>query len=147
MRSAYESAIYEVQFPAGTQEFRTGVLGALAPPFVIVTAWNPAGAKLCLDENVARNAGLKAAIAARGWQWHSAESRAPDGTHVEPGCAILDAPPGEVAALAARFGQIAVFAWDGHEGRIAWLDPGGKELTSGASGIGSRAMHDDNYGE
>ncbi len=147
VRSAFEDAVYEVQFPEGSREFHTGAQRALAPPFVIVTAWNPAGEELCLDENLARNVGLKAAIAARGWRWHPAESRAPEGSHVEPGYAILGAPPGEAEALAARFGQFAVFVWDGHEGRIAWLDPESAGSPHRARGIKAQSMHDDNHGE
>lgn len=122
LRTAFEHAVYEVTFPEGPLEFSVGAEGPGAPPFAIVTAWNPAGAELCLDENVARNAGLKVAIAARGWRWLPAENRAAEGSHVEPGYAIPDAPVEEVAALAARFGQLAVFVWDGSQGRLVWLD-------------------------
>lgn len=101
-----------------------GAHATFVPTFVIVTAWNPAGTELCSDENVARNSGLRAAIRARGWRCLPAENRALDGSHVEPGFAILDVPPGEVGALAVRFGQGAVFVWDGREGRIMWLDRG-----------------------
>jgi hypothetical protein len=125
LRMAFERAFYEVTFPEGPLEFSVGAKGPGAPPLAIVTAWNPAGAELCLDENLARNAGLLATIRARGWRWLPAENRAPDGSHVERGYAILAVPVEEVAALAAQFGQLAVFVWDGSEGRIAWLDSHG----------------------
>ena len=121
VRAAFEYAVYEVDFPEGPREFTVGALSVLAPLLVIVTAWNPGAVELCLDENVARNAALRAAIAARGWHSVPAENRAPDGTHVEPGFAILDAPLAEVESLAAMFGQRAIFVWDGRAGRISWL--------------------------
>lgn len=125
LRMAFEHAVYEVTFPEGPLEFSIGAAGPGAPPFAIVTAWNPAGGELCLDENLARSAGLLAAIRARGWRWLPAENRAPDGSHVESGYAILDAPVEDVAALAAQFGQLAIFVWDGSKGNIAWLDSHG----------------------
>ena len=129
LRVAFERAVYEVAFPGGALEFAVGAEGPGAPPFAVVTAWNPAEAELCLDENVARNAGLLAAIRAHGWHWLPAENRAPDGSHVEPGYAILEAPIDEVAALAAQFGQLAIFVWDGRRGRLAWLDSRGLSRT------------------
>ena len=127
LRDAFEGAVYEVALQDGPKEFRTGPYGVATAPFVIISGWNPGGAELCLDENVARDAGLKAAIRARGWRWLAAENRASDETHVEPGYAIFEVPVGEVAAMAAQFGQLAVFAWDGRIGRIVWLDSYGVE--------------------
>jgi Protein of unknown function (DUF3293) len=129
LRMAFEHAVYEVIFPEGPLEFSAGVEGPGAPSFTIVTAWNPSGAELCLDENVARNAGFLAVIRARGWRWLPAENRAPDGSHVESGYAILDVPVGDVATLAAQFGQLAAFVWDGSKGRLAWFDSYGLSPT------------------
>lgn len=137
VRSAFEHAVYELEFTDGPREFAVGRSGAIAPPFVILTAWNPLAAVLCVDENVARNSALRALIEASHWHWLPAENHAPDGTHLEPGFAIFDVPAAEVAGLAALFGQSAIFIWDGREGRIDWLqrDPA----------LSARTDRDDNH--
>jgi hypothetical protein len=90
----------------------------LGPAWAVVTAHNP-GRILAAEENARRERELADAVRALGVPTLRADGVSPDGGHREPGVAVA---LGQVEAveLARRFGQSAIFWFDG-EG--FWLVP------------------------
>jgi hypothetical protein len=96
-------------------------LVALTPSgtFAVVTPFNPHGRKVSAAENEARLRQQEAELAALGLPHLRVDGLAPDGNHCEEGYAI-DLPRAEARALAQRWGQSALFWFDG----VAfWLVP------------------------
>lgn len=121
LKETYERAVYEAELETGHVAFRIGrppqgraPEGALA----IVTAWNPAHERPGDPANRKANARLAAEIERRGLRCRPALGRSEDGAHVESSFAVADITGAEAAALGRRFGQAAVFYWDGAEAHI-----------------------------
>jgi len=83
----------------------------LSFPGAFVTAHNPGGPIIDPAENDRRHCALLADIADHGWQWLPAVGGDPAGSHTEDGVLLLDASPEDAIALAARFGQDAIYVW------------------------------------
>jgi len=84
----------------------------LAGPFVVVTAANPPGRAIGVDEAERRHAALAGDLRAAGAIPIRADGRSPDGRHREPGWAAA-LPVAEAVRIAAAYGQAAIFRWDG----------------------------------
>jgi hypothetical protein len=90
-----------------------GVVGEwpLATPVYLLTAYNPRGDDLPLEENERRLAelddylrkNLVAAVRSLG--------ASEDGSWMEPGFALIDVDEGQAIAIARRFEQAAIYAW------------------------------------
>ncbi len=118
----YDTAVYEVAFPDGWKVFHVGAHGPRTDPFVLITAYDPAGAQTSAAENQAANERLARTLHSRGWHVLEALGRSPDGSHVEPSFAVFGIPLAEALEVAREFDQAAVFVWDGARARIAWCD-------------------------
>ncbi len=82
-----------------------------AVPATFVTVHNPGGPMIDAAENARRHLAFLADIATHGWAWFPAVGGDPAGSHAENGVLLLDANPAEALALAARFGQDAIYVW------------------------------------
>lgn len=121
LRETYERAVYEAELDTGHVIFRIGRPPqgpAPAGTLAIVTAWNPAHERPGDPANKKANACLAAEIERRGLRSRPALGRSEDGAHVEASFAVADIAREEAVALGRRFGQAAVFYWDGAEARI-----------------------------
>jgi len=98
----------------------------------IVTAWDPGAERPGPDLNRVRQAALETDLLARGHLLASATGVDPVSKHREEGVAVRGAPESDILALAARYGQDAVFAWRPREWAIVACR-GGRRLTSGWS--------------
>ena len=78
----------------------------------VVTAYNPHGRDHDEDGNLARHRRLEETVRQRGFPFLRADGRSPDASHREIGLAI-GIPQPEAISLAARFGQSAIFWFDG----------------------------------
>jgi hypothetical protein len=84
----------------------------LGPRWAVITAYNPHGQNRDPGGNAARHAKLEAALRESGKAFLRADGRSPDASHREIGLAV-GLPQPDAAALAARFGQSAIFWFDG----------------------------------
>lgn len=121
LQHLYETAIYEVALAGAFEPVRLGRNpGMHAPPFAIITAYNPDLAQPSSAENAAANARLEARLRAEGYQVAAARGRSPDGRHVEPSFAVFNIPVDGAVAIASEFGQAAIVVWDGEAASIVW---------------------------
>lgn len=80
--------------------------------FAVITAYNPHGGDIDEDDNERRQTQLLSEIAGLGVPYLRVAGRSPDGEHCEDSVAV--AMPFETArTLAARFGQTAIYWFDG----------------------------------
>ncbi len=75
----------------------------------VLTAWNPGGVLVDGAANDLANEGLARALDAAGHQWTSAIGESADDTWREEGFAVPGATRAEMASLAGRFGQLAIY--------------------------------------
>jgi len=87
--------------------------------FAVITAHHPFPDKLPEAENEARHRELADEIARRRWVHVPCTGRSPDGSHEEPGLAVACGRR-EAISLARRFGQAALYWWDGE---ALWIEP------------------------
>jgi len=120
LRRAYTGAIYEVDFASGVRQFRHGEPGSTAPPFAIVTAWQPGTSRPSANENEAANARLEAALDDEGYCYVSARGFDDGRTHEEPSFAVMGIELDDAVELARAFAQAAIFWWDGAVGRVVF---------------------------
>ena len=96
------------------------ILGlGLGSQFGIITACNPHGTVADETANIAQDRNLATWIAQEGYLARRATGWSQDRTHAEPGYAVA-APRSALINAAARFGQTAVFWFDG---QCFWLVP------------------------
>jgi hypothetical protein len=94
-------------------------LAALGLPVWVLTAGDPYPVELTAQENAARNAALCAELDARGLRHDPALGRSPDGSTAEVSVAVRGTDRATVRAIAAGYGQLAVYEIDG---RIRCVD-------------------------
>lgn len=118
-----EPGVLEVDLRAEVGAETIAALGqlGLGERWAVVTAYNPHGRTRESEGNDARHAKLVEAVQASGVPFLRADGRSPDASHREVGLAVA-LPQPEAVALAARFGQSAIFWFDG---RSFWLVPAG----------------------
>lgn len=92
----------------------------LRPPFVVLTAWNPASRLRAAWVNAVDQALLEGVLQARGCNTLRAVGRAPDGSWSEPSVAVWGLAADDAVALGADFGQHAVFAVTETRLRVLW---------------------------
>jgi hypothetical protein len=100
----------------------------LASPIHLLTAYNPGGEKLTLEENRARQKELATYLRNQLLASVPSLGASADGSWSEPGFALLDLDEVGALVLARRFDQAAIYAWSAshlevvgalHEGRAA----------------------------
>lgn len=91
----------------------------LGERWAVITAYNPRGETRDPEGNLARHEKLRDALQATGVEFIQADGRSPDASHREIGFAAA-LPQPDAVALAARFGQSAIFWFDGE---AFWLVP------------------------
>jgi hypothetical protein len=84
----------------------------LESPFAVMTAFDPRGKNLGREENERRAGQLDTRLAGLGRAFLRVDACSPDGVHCERSVAVK-MPSEEAAALAAEFGQVAIFWFDG----------------------------------
>jgi len=87
--------------------------------FAVITAHHPFPDKLPEAENESRHRELAEEVARRKWVHVPCTGRSPDGGHEEPGLAVACGRR-EAISLARRFGQAALYWWDGE---ALWIEP------------------------
>ena len=90
-----------------------GVAGdwPLAAPVYLLTAYNPRGEDLPLEENERRLAELDSYLRTELVAAVRSVGASEDRSWMEPGFALLDADEAEALAIARRFEQAAIYAW------------------------------------
>ena len=113
----------DLRRPLGAPERATLAALGLDRPFAVLTAENPMGEN-AEDEptetqeaaterrNVARRAELEAELRRTGVEFQPCDGVAPDGDYREQGVAVV-IPREQAVMLARRFGQLAIFWFDG----------------------------------
>ncbi|MCD2185721.1 DUF3293 domain-containing protein [Actinomycetospora soli] len=111
--------------PAGE---RTGRFPFDAPVHVL-TAYDPASARLSAAENARRQRALEAELPPHVRRWAS-ETGAADGSHTEHGVLVEGLTDDEAVALGARHGQDAIFRWSAAAWSVLPCD-GGRRSDAG----------------
>jgi len=90
-----------------------GVVGdwPLAAPVYLLTAYNPRGKDLPLEENEGRLAELDAYLRSELVAAVRSIGASEDGSWMEPGFALIDVDEAKALAIARRFEQAAIYAW------------------------------------
>lgn len=122
LSAIYNSAIFEVDFEDGPERFHVGEQESNRRPFFLVTAYNPGVERPTQAANEHANKALRAFLLASHITFLPARGSSDSGRHTEPSFAIFDTTEAAALAIARRFHQAAVFAWEGHRGRIVWCE-------------------------
>ena len=91
----------------------------LGEPFAVITAYNPAGRTTDESANRRRTEALRQRLSDRGGSIIPTQGVSPDGSHREPGFAVVLSRE-EAIAIALEFDQSAIFWWDGTK---FWIHP------------------------
>ncbi len=102
----------DLRKPLSERDRRALALLGPSSSFGIVTAANPAGAPVDPAANERRRVALQAWILEHGYVHRASTGSSPDGRHAEHGFAVW-LERDDVAALARRFDQSAIFWFDG----------------------------------
>lgn len=113
----------DLRQPLGSAERATLASLGLDRPFAVLTAENPLGEnaedkptaaeEVATDlRNAARNSALEAELRKTGVEFQPCDGVAPDGEYREHGVAVV-LPREQAVMLARRFGQLAIFWFDG----------------------------------
>jgi hypothetical protein len=103
----------------------------LVAPVYLLTAYNPRGEELPLEENEERLAELSAYLRKELVAAVRSLGASEDGSWMEPGFALLDVGEAQALAIARRFEQAAIYAWsaerlevvgalDGSRASVGW---------------------------
>jgi|GEM_PF-62565 len=108
-------------------------LSARARSWGFLTAFNPASAALCEQENLARHENLLREVEALGWRCIGARGLDPAGEWPEEtGLLILDRSLDELVAIAQRYGQNALLHGEpGQPARVVALNPDWRAAVEG----------------
>ena len=133
--AAFRATSFFVDGPAGRFAIRVGrpcaALDSLleehgAATWAYVTAYNPGSSPTPAAANVAGQRELEQAVGEAGYRYYRGEGAGDDGAWPpEPSLLVLGVSEAEGAALARRFGQLAiVFGERGGPARLVWVDAG-----------------------
>jgi Protein of unknown function (DUF3293) len=93
-----------------------------ARPQMVLSAWNPAGRRLPITVNQARDVVLQLELQAMGLTHARARGRHPDGSWSEDGWQ-LPYEPMLANRLLRRYGQLAAWVTDADGAHYHWTDP------------------------
>ena len=113
----------DLRRPLGTAERTTLAALGLARPFAVLTGENPMGEnaedeptaiqeEMTERRNATRREELEAELRRSGVEYQPCDGVAPDGDYREHGVAVV-LPREQAVMLARRFGQLAIFWFDG----------------------------------
>lgn len=83
----------------------------------VITAYNP-GRAASPEENASAQERLFDYLAGEHLTWLAAVGRSRDGRHREPSVVVEGIDAARAIEIARRFGQDAIFSWDGRELRV-----------------------------
>ena len=117
MWEAYVGAVIRIEAPGGVFWVRPAPAATTRGQYpdagkrtiYVVTAHNPGGQVASDAANAEAEARFAAELDRRGLTWWPADGGDPSWSHVEPGAAVLGAAEADAVALAAEFGQEAIF--------------------------------------
>lgn len=118
---AYIRACYSIYLDDRLVTIRIGEKpppGRLPFPLMLVTAWNPGRERLGKKVNHTANHRLERELSQAGLLYRPAVATDEDGTHTEPGFAVLGLSANEARSLGRRYHQYAVVYWDGTQVRL-----------------------------
>ncbi len=98
----------------------------LAVPVYILTAYNPRGQELSLEENERRLADLDAYLKKELVAAVPSLGSSTDGSWKEPGLALLDLDEKRALDIARRFQQAAIYAWSADRLEVVGALHGGR---------------------
>lgn len=98
----------------------------LAAPVYLLTAYNPRGEDLPLEENERRLAELAAFLKKELLAAVPSLGSSTDGSWTEPGFALLDVDEKQALAVARRFEQAAIYAWSAERLEVVGALDGGR---------------------
>lgn len=104
-------------------------------PVAIITAWNPSSGSdrpilQSPEENEKAQKQLSQYLQNRGLEYYDAVGYAVDGSHSEPSFAVFQISRERAAAIGRRFGQAAVFYFDGRPSSKGEILPCGEDTFS-----------------
>lgn len=91
----------------------------IGTPFAVITAYNPRGRERPAIRNYWRHLRLRISLTTRRTPLVTVSGESADGSHRERGFAAAMSRA-DAAAIARRFGQLAIYWFDGES---FWLDP------------------------
>lgn len=115
--TGYAQARVRVEHADGVLVVRPRAVGTTVGPFPfdapvhVLTAHDPGPARLSAAENAARQAALEARLHAEGVATWPALAGAEDGAHAERSALVVGLTDARARALAAAWGQDAIFRW------------------------------------
>lgn len=126
----FTQAVVQISLPSGPHVLRPDAPGRHGSfPFEsavhIITAYNPAGDLIDLDEN--RDRALELDVAVAHLTTFPTIGSAPDGSCAEPGHAIVDIDLVTAVEIGRRFGQRAIYAWTPESLDVVALTGAGRE--------------------
>jgi hypothetical protein len=114
----YLDAVVEMELPQGCLRLRPQPPGqkgtwpaGLEAPVHVVTAWNPASQERPEEENRAAQVRLEEELSALGAVFWPAVGSDTRSDYREEGVAVVGLSEADASALAARYGQSAIYAW------------------------------------
>jgi Protein of unknown function (DUF3293) len=125
--SAYINAVLRIEAPSGVIRVRPAPVswtsGEYPEPdgraICVITAHNPGGRSASGADNAAAQAQLAAVLEERGLTWWPAAGGDPSWTHVEDSAAVIGMDETDAIALAAQFGQDAIFVLTAADRQVA----------------------------
>lgn len=128
--AAYQQTLVRIELSGGELEVTTAGLGTTQGPrpfdhtVYVITAWNPGSAETPDEVNRAAHQELVDWLAEQGHEYWPSVGTAPDGTWREEGVAVVGLGRLTALEVGRRFGQLAVFEWDGVGFRIVFCADG-----------------------
>ncbi len=143
---AYVGAVIRIVAPGGVCWLRPAPPGTTQGEYpdpgqrtiYILTAHNPQGQVVSDAANAAAEAKLTAELARRGLTWWPADGGDPSWSHVEPGAAVTGLTEAGVLALAAEYGQEAIFVLTPADRRVVACAGDRVSVTGWTSEFGAR---------
>lgn len=99
----------------------------ISPPFAVITACNPVGGPVSQELDEDRHGYLERTLTERGVDFREVTGKSPTGDHREVGFGV-HLPREDAIRLARVFDQFAIYWFDGETFRIAWSDPGRRDV-------------------
>ena len=123
LATTYHAAGLAFRFSA----LETGLVLFAGRMFALISAQNPRSTPLSDEENLARNANLKAVLQARGWAFGDSYGQNLELSWSEAGFVVWDVSLQEMISLAQDFNQNAIVFGQGARIALCWCFSGENE--------------------